>query len=139
LWHNSLLQTISTPHLAKGGSGARERLLIVGAGIELTAYISALSALPETHFEIVGVLTHHRKYRTNMIGRVPVLGELKDAPEIVKFSRITRVVAVGAWSDEARVQYLRTKCALQENQVLCVELLNPILRHWRNDARPTVP
>jgi FlaA1/EpsC-like NDP-sugar epimerase len=109
--------------------------LIVGAGIELTAFISALSALPEPHFEIVGVVTHDRKYRTNMIGGIPILGELRDAPEIVKFSRITRVVAVGTWSDKATVRYLRSKCALNKDQVLRVELLTPILRQWRKDAR----
>jgi FlaA1/EpsC-like NDP-sugar epimerase len=134
LWYNSSLQPLMTAQPAASRPETRERLLIVGAGLELTAYVSALSALPESHFEIVGVITHHRKYRTNMIGGIPILGELRDAPDIVKFSKITKVVAVGAWSDKSAVRYLRKKCKLTENQVLRVQLLTPILRQCPTDA-----
>jgi FlaA1/EpsC-like NDP-sugar epimerase len=139
LSHNKAYQARLIAHRTGVPAENKERLLIVGVGIELSAYISALPALPEQHFEVIGVVTPNRKERSNMVGGFPILGGIKDAPAIVKYSRITRVVVVGRRGDKATFQYLREKCSLAKEQVLQVEILNPVLRRWRRVAGSVVP
>jgi lipopolysaccharide/colanic/teichoic acid biosynthesis glycosyltransferase len=76
------------------GNGPKNRLLIVGEGLELSAYISALAAIPEQQFEIVGIVTPHRWHRTNMVGDYAVLGVLQDIPDIVRDHSVNRILAL---------------------------------------------
>jgi lipopolysaccharide/colanic/teichoic acid biosynthesis glycosyltransferase len=116
-----------TPSHSVKEVGEKEKLLVVGSGIELSAYISVLSALPEHHFEIVGVVTHQGGNRTNTVGGFPILGDVTDAPEIVRALGVTTVVVVGRKIRKAVREELR-------DRVVRVELLGPVLRRWRRDG-----
>lgn len=72
----------------------KQRVLIVGEGLELSAYISALTALPEHRVEVVGIVTPHRWHRTNTVGDYAVLGEMSDIPDIVRDFGVTRILAL---------------------------------------------
>ena len=67
----------------KDEDASRSRVLIVGEGLALSAYVSALAAIPEHKVEVVGVVTPHRWHRSNTVGEYGVLGELTDIPDIV--------------------------------------------------------
>jgi lipopolysaccharide/colanic/teichoic acid biosynthesis glycosyltransferase len=116
------------------GAGHRERLLLVGEGSDLGGYVGALSGLPAHRFEVVGALTTRRGYRTSMAGGVPVLGEVEDAPELVRTLGATRVVVLDTDIDDTALEGLRAACGLQPEQVVRVEVLAPLMRLWRLDG-----
>ncbi len=72
----------------------KQRILIVGEGLELSAYISALTTLPEHQFEVVGIITPHRWHRTNTVGEYAILGEVSDIPDVVRDFGVTRILAL---------------------------------------------
>jgi lipopolysaccharide/colanic/teichoic acid biosynthesis glycosyltransferase len=72
----------------------KQRILIIGEGLELSAYISALTTLPEHRFEVVGIVTPHRWHRTNTVGEYAILGSLSDIPDIVRDFGVTRILAL---------------------------------------------
>ncbi len=72
----------------------KQRILIVGEGLELSAYISALTTLPEHEFEVVGIITPHRWHRTNTVGEYAILGGLSDIPDVVRDFGVTRILAL---------------------------------------------
>jgi lipopolysaccharide/colanic/teichoic acid biosynthesis glycosyltransferase len=111
----------------------RERLLILGSGLELSAYVSALSALPEHHFEIVGIAMPHHN-RSNQIGGVPILGTINDVPEIVKARDVNRLIVVGSSMEKDALEKLRSRCNFGHDQLMCVELLGPLMRSVRASA-----
>jgi|GEM_PF-440365 len=113
----------------------KERILVIGTGLELTAYISAMSALPEQHFEIVGIIMPYRQHRTNTVGGFPVLGCIGDAAETVKHQAVKKVIVVGAAIDGVIVERMRLRCNLRKDQILHVDLLGPLLREWRTDSK----
>jgi lipopolysaccharide/colanic/teichoic acid biosynthesis glycosyltransferase len=132
----SLMTVIARRLLAKRArrAGRRERLLLVGEGSHLGGYVGALSALPAHRFEVVGALTTRRGYRTNLAGGVPVLGEVEDAPEIVRAVGATRVVVLDTDIRDADLEGLRAACGLEPEQVVRVEVLAPLMRLWHPDA-----
>ena len=83
------------PELENSGiTQNKQRILVVGEGLELSAYVSALTALPEHQFEIVGIVTPHRWHRTNTVGEYAILGSLSDIPDIVRDYGVTRILAL---------------------------------------------
>lgn len=72
----------------------KQRMLIVGEGLELSAYVSALTTLPEHQFEVVGIITPHRWHRTNTVGDYAILGQLSDIPDVVRDFGVTRILAL---------------------------------------------
>lgn len=131
-WHHR--QDRHSALAADGGRNSKkERLLIVGEGAELSGYISALASLPEHCFKVVGALSTHRGYRTNMAGGVPVLGELADAPEVVRAMDVTRVVVLDTDISDDALDELRVVCDLEPEQLLRVGILSPLMRLWRRD------
>jgi lipopolysaccharide/colanic/teichoic acid biosynthesis glycosyltransferase len=106
--------------------GAVERLLVVGSGVELSAYLTALSALPENRFQIVGVVTPYRQDRTNMVSGYPVLGQTLDIPELLSALPVTKVVVVrpvaGGSDAVAPLERLRTT---GQAEIIHVNLLSP--------------
>lgn len=84
--------------LPEGGSSEttphKQRILIVGEGLELSAYVSALTTLPEHRFEVVGIITPHRWHRTNTVGEYAIVGQLSDIPDVVRDFGVTRIVAL---------------------------------------------
>jgi FlaA1/EpsC-like NDP-sugar epimerase len=72
----------------------KQRILIVGEGLELSAYVSALTTLPEHRFEVVGIITPHRWHRTNTVGEYAILGQLRDIPDVVRDFGVTRIIAL---------------------------------------------
>jgi lipopolysaccharide/colanic/teichoic acid biosynthesis glycosyltransferase len=115
----------------------RERLLILGSGLELSAYVSALSALPEHHFEIVGIVMPHHN-RSNQIGGVPILGTISDVPEIVKARDVNRLIAVGSSVERDALERLRNRCNFDSDQLMCVELLGPLMRSVQGEADSSI-
>ena len=73
---------------------ARSRVLIVGEGLVLSAYVSALAALPEHKVEVVGLVTPHSWHRSNTVGEYGVLGELSDIPDIVRDYGVSRILVL---------------------------------------------
>ena len=110
-----------------------EKVLLVGAGIELGAYVSVLSALPEGCFRVVGAVMPRPGYRTNTVGGVPILGDLTHAAEIIQGMQVTRVIVVGTAGGDAMLAYLRAVCPLANDSIISVDLLGPIPSGWRWD------
>lgn len=67
-----LLLRRRSPQESDGAAAdGRERIVIAGSGVELAAYVSALVALPEDRFEVLGIVTPCDHARTQ-IGRAHV-------------------------------------------------------------------
>jgi lipopolysaccharide/colanic/teichoic acid biosynthesis glycosyltransferase len=113
---------------AQDDEAGEERLLIVGGGVELGAYIGALSAYADHRFTIAGALVPRRDYRSHTVGGVPILGGLADAGQVIEALRVTRVVIVGPAVSDAALDRLRTACSLAEHQVVRIEFPGPFLR-----------
>jgi lipopolysaccharide/colanic/teichoic acid biosynthesis glycosyltransferase len=73
---------------------SRSRVLLVGEGLALSAYVSALAALPEHEVEIVGIVSPHRWHRTNTVGDYGILGEISDIPDIVRDYGVSRILVL---------------------------------------------
>jgi FlaA1/EpsC-like NDP-sugar epimerase len=123
LWQNARLARGT----ASGKEGSRERILVAGSGIELGMYVGALAALPERHYEIVGVLTPNDRYRTSTIGGHPILGELLDLPQILKTLSVNRLVVAPNGIDKASLAFMQNTAAEMGCQYLAVPLLSGIL------------
>ncbi len=63
-----------------------------------------------------------------MAGTISVLGEITDAPEVVRGMDVTRLVVLDTNISDADLDELRSACALKEEQVLRVEILTPLMR-----------
>jgi lipopolysaccharide/colanic/teichoic acid biosynthesis glycosyltransferase len=127
------------PDAAAGGRGGEERLLVVGGGVELGAYISALAALPDHRVTVAGALAPWPGCRMRTVGGVPILGELADAPQVVQALDITRVVVVGPAVGADALERLRAGCDLADDRISHVEFPGPVLRQWRRDAAGGIP
>jgi lipopolysaccharide/colanic/teichoic acid biosynthesis glycosyltransferase len=112
LWHQrSLTSTLGRqPETAPQRATAKERLLVVGTGFELSAYLSALLILAERGFEIVGAIVAGTGHRSNTVAGVRVVGEVADVPGIVSTLGVTKVVVVGSSGDDSILTYLREAC-----------------------------
>jgi hypothetical protein len=117
-------------------NGRRERLVVAGTGIELGACVSALAALPETHYEIVGIVTPHDRDRASMVGGHPVLGELTDLPQIMTTLRVDQLVVVPNGIHRADLNIMRKTAAAQGCQYVAVPLLAGIVSRIASSGRP---
>jgi lipopolysaccharide/colanic/teichoic acid biosynthesis glycosyltransferase len=109
-----------------GGSepGAhKQRILLVGEGLELSAYVSALTTLPEHRFEVVGIITPHRWHRTNTVGDYAILGQLSDIPDVVRDFGVTRILALKSTVQKADLGDLESEAGLMP-QIEQIEFLN---------------
>jgi hypothetical protein len=106
---------------------APKRLLIAGNGLELAAYVGALSALPEHRYEIVGLVTPFDRYRTSTIGGHPILGEVLEMPQILKTLRVEQVVVVPNGLTRSTIQFIQKTAQESGCGYLSVPLLSGIL------------
>jgi lipopolysaccharide/colanic/teichoic acid biosynthesis glycosyltransferase len=133
LWHVSPHRQLElTSSSGNNGAESHERLLIIGGGVELGIYMGALSALPEHDFKIVGAVSPRSGDRTNMVGGISLLGEVADAPELVKALNVTRLLVIDPSVDDDAMDDLCAECALDPGQVSRIEQLSPFL-HWPKD------
>jgi lipopolysaccharide/colanic/teichoic acid biosynthesis glycosyltransferase len=116
----------------------REKLLLLGDAIQLTAFMAAFTAMRERRLEIVGALSLRRGFRDKMAGGVSVLGTIDDAPDVVQMMRVSRVVVIDAEMTDAAIESLQKACGLDREQVMRVDFLRPVLQLWRADS-PTPP
>ena len=105
---------------------AAERLLIVGSGIELSAFIAALTALPDHRFTIVGVITPCGRQRNYTVGGYPVLGQTREVSEIAPLFGITKIVVLRPLADRDSLDYLHAFEARSEIPVVSIDLLSPL-------------
>lgn len=142
LWYNRMLAGRQTdPDEMEEPKTGRERLLVVGTGIELSAFISALACLPEDEFEVCGIVTPHDWHRNHTIGKYPVLGEIGDLPELVGIWRISRTVVVSSSLAESELTHLRNWCNEHDHPLVPVDLLHFITPAPRPHAEhtPAIP
>lgn len=78
----------------KSAHGRRERLLVVGEGFELSAYLSSLATLPESSFEIVGVISPHGHERSSTVSGYQIMGCIADLGLILKTTVVDRAVVL---------------------------------------------
>jgi lipopolysaccharide/colanic/teichoic acid biosynthesis glycosyltransferase len=119
-------QPASQPALSK------ERLLVVGTGLELGAYLSALLILAERGFEVVGAVVAGTGQRANTVAGVRVVGEVTDVPALVSALSVTKIIVVGSSRDDSILTYLREASdgAWSENQtparIAHIDFLEPL-------------
>jgi hypothetical protein len=121
------------PQPLTGSPRRREKLLLVGNGIQLTAFMAAFTAMRERRLEIVGALSLRRGLRDNLVGGVAVLGTVGDAPDVVRAMQVSRIVVIDADMTDTELDALRLSCGLAGEQALRVDFLRPVLQLWRAD------
>lgn len=104
-----------------------ERIVIAGGGVELAAYVSALVALPEDRFEVLGIVTPCDHSRTRTIGGHAILGELVELPEILKTLRVQRLVIVPQGVDRESMAFLKKTASEAGCEALTVPLISGLL------------
>jgi lipopolysaccharide/colanic/teichoic acid biosynthesis glycosyltransferase len=97
----------SAPFAQRNGAVAEEmdtrsRILVVGSGIELLAYISSLDGIPEHDFVIEGVVTPDPGRRLSTVGGHPVLGDPRDLPAILDSIEVDQLVVLVSSLDLVR-------------------------------------
>ncbi|MGQ0849017.1 MAG: sugar transferase [Actinomycetota bacterium] len=81
----------------------RSRIIVVGSGIELLAYVSSLDGIPEHDFFIEGVVTPDPGRRLSTVGGHPVLGDLGDLPGILDTTAVDQIVVLTSSIDPPRL------------------------------------
>ncbi len=94
LRYNARANLYQKKHITKADDVSKSRVLIVGEGLALSAYVSALAVIPEHQVEVVGVVTPHAWHRSNTVGDYGVLGELNDIPDIVRDYGVSRILVL---------------------------------------------
>lgn len=105
----------------------RQRLLIAGSGIELSAFVAAMAALPEHEYEIVGILTPHESQRTSTVGGYPVLGEFVNVTDILKTMRIDKLIVLPTGISKSSLAFLQNTAEELDCRYQMVPLLSGIL------------
>jgi FlaA1/EpsC-like NDP-sugar epimerase len=118
------------------GEAGPERIVIAGAGVELAAYVSALVALPEDRFEVLGIVTPCDHSRARTIGGHAILGELVELPEILKTLRVQRLVIVPHGVDRTSLSFLHKTAAEAGCVALTVPLLSGLLTQGAANGTP---
>src|SRR5262249_10819059 len=93
-------------HDASGEETPAPRILLLGEGLALSAYVSAVASIPEHKFELIGIVTPHRWHRTNTVGDYAVLGELNDIPDIVRDYGVSRIVVLQSTAERICIDEL---------------------------------
>jgi hypothetical protein len=76
-------------------------VIIVGSGIELTAYVATLDGIPEHDFTILGVVTPETSRRLSTVGGHPVLGATSDLTAIVESTAVDQIVVLESSLDSS--------------------------------------
>jgi lipopolysaccharide/colanic/teichoic acid biosynthesis glycosyltransferase len=109
------------------GSGARRRLVVIGADIELEACLHILSTLPEHHYEVAGILTPHERHRRSRVGGIPVIAELRDLRETLDTFRIDTVVLLPSHLDPANLEFIQEASRERGCRVVPMNLLADVI------------
>jgi lipopolysaccharide/colanic/teichoic acid biosynthesis glycosyltransferase len=116
----------AAPPAPAGSAAGCERLLVVGSGLELGAYLTALSALPEHAYRVVGAVSPHPWDRTNTVGGLPFLGGLTDTPDLVRVHGITQIVVLDDCVNDHHFDRLRDACGPDLDRVVRIQMLRPV-------------
>jgi lipopolysaccharide/colanic/teichoic acid biosynthesis glycosyltransferase len=138
LWQNHLVMKRVPLSRDIDSSGAKtrfgqERLLVVGSGMQLSAYLAALAEAPDDYFEIVGIISPDPNLRTSMIGGHTVVGHLVDLPEFLAEGDITQVIVLSQSLSPTQQAELDSYCRDYDELVVRVESLP----RWDNETVPT--
>lgn len=106
----------------------RERVLVVGSGLRLSGYLTALSALPEHQFHVVGTLSPRAGERASTVRGVPVIGEVADAPQLVSLHNITRIVVLDDSVCTEGFERLQQSFPADPGRVVRIDLLSPLVQ-----------
>jgi lipopolysaccharide/colanic/teichoic acid biosynthesis glycosyltransferase len=81
----------------------RSKMIVIGSGIELLAYIASLDGIPEHDFIITGVVTPETSRRLSTVGGHRVLGDTSDLTAILETSEVDQVVVLESSLDRIRL------------------------------------
>jgi lipopolysaccharide/colanic/teichoic acid biosynthesis glycosyltransferase len=81
----------------------RSRMIVIGSGIELLAYIASLDGIPEHDFIIQGVVTPETSRRLSTVGGHRVLGDTSDLAAILESCAVNQVVVLESSLDRTRL------------------------------------
>lgn len=81
----------------------RSRMIVIGSGIELLAYIAALDGIPEHDFVIAGVVTPETSRRLSTVGGHRVLGDTSDLPAILETIEVDQIIVLESSLDQAHL------------------------------------
>lgn len=104
-------------------TGFRQRLLIVGSGMHLSAYLTALTEAPDHSFEIVGIISPEPNLRTSMVGGHTVIGHLSDLPDLLEDGEISRVVVLAPGLSSEQMQEIDCLCEPYQHLLVRVDSL----------------
>jgi len=96
------------------GKTVQKKLLIIGQGLELSAYLAAFCTMPPPEVVIVGILTPsgHGRYRT--VGGHAIIGELIDLEVVVDSMKVNQVVVLATSLEPDHIAYLEKQPALKK-------------------------
>lgn len=91
---------------AKAHSVNRSSIVVVGSGIELSAYVASLDSIPAYAYEFIGIVTPHLADRLGTVGGHRVVGEITDLPEILETLVVDTLVVLESALDEPMREFV---------------------------------
>jgi exopolysaccharide biosynthesis polyprenyl glycosylphosphotransferase len=91
IWLEKTAIFMSSHYVRRQGLNTR-RLLIVGTGKRAAEFVKRVDKHPEWGFEILGAVDDEPGRGVNLVGRLKVLGDLKDVPRIFHKDAVDEVV-----------------------------------------------
>lgn len=96
---------------AKSRSASRSSIIVVGSGIELSAYVASLDGVPAHAYEFIGIVTPHLADRLGTVGGHRVVGEITDLPEILETLVVDTLVVLESALDEPLREFVERTAA----------------------------
>lgn len=93
IWLEKTAIFMSSHYVRRQGLDTR-RLLIVGTGKRAAEFVRRVDKHPEWGFEILGAVDDEPGRGVNLVGRLKVIGDLKDVPRIFQKDAVDEVVFV---------------------------------------------
>lgn len=106
---------------ADATTAGRQRLLIVGSGMHLSAYLTALAEAPDHLVEVVGIISPEPSQLTSMVGGYTVIGHLADIPEFLEEGSVTRLVVLERSLARKHVEEIENYCQNHPNILVRVD------------------
>ncbi len=103
---------------------SRDRLLIVGTGMHLSAYLTALTDAPDQWFEIVGIISPEPNLRTSMVGGHTVIGHVSDLPDLLEDGDISRVIVLPQGLTSEQLREIEFYCREHQGLMVCIDYLS---------------
>jgi len=93
IWLEKTAIFMSSHYVRRQGLNTR-RLLIVGTGKRAAEFVKRVDKHPEWGFEILGAVDDEPGRGVNLVGRLKIIGDLKDVPRVFQKDAVDEVVFV---------------------------------------------